>query len=101
MIPEPFTATAMILKGVGAISGATIALLIKPAQTAAEFWTRLGCSVLSGFLFGTPLREHIGWEANEEYMVVAAALAAIIAWWALAAIVRMLEKWDGIGWTKK
>lgn len=101
MIPEAFTASAMILKAIGAVSGAAIALLVKPAKTAAEFWTRLGCSLLSGFLFGTPLREWIGWPANEEYMVVSAALAAIVAWWALAAIVRGLEKWDGTGWTKK
>lgn len=101
MIPEPFTIGVMILKTIGSLCGATLALMVKPAKTAAEFWTRIGTALLCGVLFGTPLRERVGWPANEEYMVVSSALSAFIAWWALAALVRLLEKWDGTGWTKK
>lgn len=97
-MPEGFTAIAMVLKGIGALSGTAMALLVKPPKTIPEFATRLGCSLLAGVLFATPVRERIGWAPTEEYVIASATVAAFAAWWIMAAVVRVIEKWDG---TKK
>lgn len=97
-MPEGFTIGVMILKGIGAVSGTAMALLVKPPKTLAEFITRLSCSILSGILFATPVRERIGWAMTDEYIIASATIAAFVAWWLMAAVVRIIEKWDG---TKK
>jgi urea transporter len=94
-MPEGFALLAMILKGIGALSGSALALLVKPAKTLAEFGTRLGCSVLAGILFSTPVRERIGWAGTEEYIIASATIASFCAWWIMAAVVRIIEKWEG------
>lgn len=94
-MPEGFAVAVMILKAIGSLSGAAMALLVKPAKTPAEFFTRLGCSVMAGILFSTPVRERIGWAPTEEYILASATIAAFCAWWIMAAVVRIIEKWDG------
>lgn len=94
-MPEGLTAIAMALKGIGAISGTALALMVKPPKTIAEFATRLFCSLLAGILFATPVRERIGWAFSEEYVIASATIAAFCAWWIMAAAVRIIEKWDG------
>lgn len=94
-MPEAFAVAAMMLKVIGALSGAALALLVKPAKTRAEFFTRLGCSILAGVLFSTPVRERIGWPPTEEHVIASATIAAFCAWWIMAAAVRVIEKWDG------
>ena len=97
-MPEGFTLLAMMLKAIGSVSGTALALLVKPPKTIAEFATRVGCSLLAGILFATPVRERIGWIATEEYIIASATISAFCAWWIMAAVVRIIEKWDG---TKK
>lgn len=94
-MPEGFTLAAMILKGLGSVSGTALALLVKPPKSIAEFVTRLACSLLAGILFATPVRERIGWAGTEEYVIASATIAAFCAWWLMAAVVRIIEKWEG------
>lgn len=95
VMPEAFALAAVLLKAIGSLAGAAMALLIKPPKTAAEFFTRLGLSIISGVMFATPLREWVKWPATEEYVLASATLVGFSAWWALAAMVRFIEKWDG------
>lgn len=94
-MPEGFTLVAMILKGLGSVSGTALALLVKPPKSIAEFTTRLAASMIFGVLFATPVRERIGWPATEEYIIASATVAAFGAWWILAVGVKLVEKWDG------
>jgi hypothetical protein len=94
-MPEGFGLLVIVLKMMGGFSGAAMALAVKPPKSSAEFFTRLGCSVLSGVLFSTPLRERLGWLPTEEYILASSTLAAFCAWWIMAAVVRIIEKWEG------
>lgn len=91
---EGFQIAAMILKAIGSLCGAAMALAVKPPKTQSEFFTRLACSIVSGILFSTPVRDRLGWSAIWEYDLAAATIAAFSAWWIMAAVVRIIEKWE-------
>ena len=92
---SPEVIAGLMLRGIGALCGAALALMVRPAQSRAEFVTRLAGSIMAGILFATPLRERIAWPPTEEYVIASATVAALVAWWAMAAVVKIVEKWEG------
>jgi hypothetical protein len=97
-MPEGLTVAVVILRAIGALAGAALALLVKPSQTRTEFFMRLSGSIIAGIVFAPTLREWLKWDRTEDHIIASAALVSFGAWWALAGIIRAIEKVD---WTKK
>lgn len=83
----------MAAKAAGAFFGTLLALIYQPPKNWPEFWTRSAFSLLSGALFGAPMREFLKWPERLEMHVAAAALVAALSWWAMAALVRIISIW--------
>lgn len=83
----------MVAKAAGAFFGSLLALIYQPPKNRSEFWTRSIFSLISGALFGSPLREFLKWADRIEMHVAAAALAAALSWWLMAALVRIISIW--------
>lgn len=83
----------MMAMAAGAFFGSLLALIYQPPKTQSEFWTRSVFSLISGGLFGAPLREFLKWADRIEMHAAAAALAAALSWWLMAAMVRIISIW--------
>ncbi len=85
--------TALLAKMVGALSGAFLALVFQPPKTKPEFFTRAVFSVVAGFLFSSPVAQYLKWEPTLETELASGALTALLAWWIMGAVVRIVGSW--------
>lgn len=90
MTPEVL---ALLAKLVGALIGAFLALVFQPPKTRAEFVTRSVFSVFAGFVFSTPVREYLKWIPTLEMELASSALTALLAWYIMGAVVRIVGGW--------
>ncbi len=90
MIPEALTIAAKV---VGATSGAFLALVFQPPKTLPEFITRGMFSIVSGIAFSSPVREYLKWMPTFETELASGALTALLSWWIMGAIVRIVGTW--------
>lgn len=88
-------ATAMAIKLVASVFGAVLALIFQPPKTKPEFWTRTGFSIISGFIFGGQAREYLKWPPSMDTDIAATALTALLSWWIMGALVRLIDAWKG------
>lgn len=84
--------TAAIKMG-GSVIGAALALIYLQPKTVAEFTTRSAFSVIAGYLFSDPLRDWMKWPAIINYELASATLAAMLSWFVMGAVVRIIEAW--------
>lgn len=84
---------AILIRLIGSFVGAFLALIWQPPKTLNEFWTRGIFSVISGALWGDRLREWAHWPKEIEPSIAAAALTALLSWWAMAMAVRIIGSW--------
>lgn len=90
-------AAAMAIKLVASMCGAVLALIFQPPKTKAEFWTRTAFSIVSGFIFGGQTREYLKWPVTMDTDIAATCLTALLSWWIMGALVRLIEAWKGPG----
>lgn len=94
MIPEAGIAT-VLLKAAGSVLGAVLAFVFQPPKTSSEFWTRIAFSVISGMLFGDPVRLRFAWDETVQMVLAAGALTALLSWFVMGAVVRFIANWKG------
>ncbi len=87
-------ATAILIKGGAAFAGAVLALTFQPPKTRAEFVTRVVFSILSGLLFGDVVREYFKWAETWQMVTAAGALTAMLSWFIMGAVTRIIGKWN-------
>ncbi len=88
-------ATTIAIKFFAGFVGAVLALTFQPPKTRAEFVTRGVFSILSGMLFSGPVREYLKWPITIETDIAAGALTALLSWWIMGAVVRLIDAWKG------
>lgn len=86
---------ALILKLIGSIAGAILSLVFLPPKNRAEFTTRAVFSVLSGILFGDALRDYMHWLDTPRMNIAAAALLAMLSWFIMGTLIRLIGAWKG------
>lgn len=85
--------TAILLRVISSLAGAVLGLIFLAPKTVAEFWTRLVFSTLAGLLFGGGLREWLKWPDHLEMVVGSSALVALLSWFVMGAVVRIIKVW--------
>ena len=84
---------AIVAKFVGAASGTVLALVFQPPKTVADFVTRSIFSLISGLVFSSPVRDYFHWVPSLETELAAGALVAMLSWWIMGAVVRIVGAW--------
>ncbi len=91
---DPSTLVTLVaIKICGATAGAILALIYLQPKTMAEFVTRSAFSVISGVVFSEGAREWLKWPATTNYEIASATLTALLSWFVMSAIVKMIETW--------
>lgn len=85
--------TAIGVKIASAIIGAVMALVFQPPKNRAEFTTRAVFSIFAGTVFADPVRDWFKWADTTPYHVAAGALTAMLSWWLMGMIVRIVGSW--------
>lgn len=85
--------SAIGIKLASSFLGAVMALVFQPPKNNADFWTRLGFSILAGILFSDPVRDWLKWPVTTENNMAAAGLTALLSWWLMGAVVRVVGAW--------
>jgi len=83
----------LAIKMGSAVAGATLALVFQPPKNRSEFVTRAIFSIISGMAFSTPVRDWLHWQATVEHDIAAAVLTAMLSWFLMTAIVRIIGTW--------
>ena len=83
----------LILKLLGSVAGAVLALTFQPPKNRAEFVTRTVFSILSGFLFGDVTRGYFQWPATWQMYLASSAFTAALSWAIMGAVVRIIGTW--------
>lgn len=92
-MPTPEIVGSLILKWIGAMAGAALALLFVPPRNIKAFRRRVAFSLISGMIFAIPARDYAGFNADEEGLVAGACIAAAIGWGVMDAIMRITRNW--------
>lgn len=87
-------ATVLLLKIAGALAGAILALVFQPPKRMSEFVTRAVFSIMSGVLFGEGVHAFLKWGETWQMDLAAAALTSMLSWFVMAALVRVIGKWN-------
>lgn len=85
--------TALMLKALGAASGAVLALVFQPPKVLSQLVTRGVFSLLSGMLFSDAARDQLKWADTWQMNLSAATLASMLSWFVMGAVVRVIGKW--------
>jgi len=86
--------SAALIKALGSVGGSILALVFQPPTTTRDFIIRSVFSLLSGLLFGDPVRtEYLHWPESVQHVVGAHALVALVSWWAFGAATRIIGAW--------
>lgn len=83
-------------RAVGSVLGTKLAFLFSWPKSRADFWRRLGVSIVSGFVFSPVLRDYLDWPAESRFVLAAAVLCAVFGWVAIAAGYRIIGKAEKI-----
>lgn len=83
----------LLLKLVGSVGGAVLALIFQAPKNRAEFVTRAGFSVLAGFLFADVVRAYVKWDDTWQMLLAASAMTAALSWFIMGTIVRVIGAW--------
>lgn len=81
------------VKLASAFLGAVMALVFQPPKNRAEFTTRALFSIICGVVFSDPVRDWFKWPDAAQYHVAAGALTAMLSWWIMGAVVRIIGAW--------
>lgn len=81
------------VKLASAFLGAVMALVFQPPKNRSEFVTRAVFSLIAGVVFSDPARDLLKWADTTQYQVAAAALSAMLSWWLMGAVVRIVGAW--------
>lgn len=92
-MPSPEINWTLILKLIGSVAGAALALLFVPPRDMKAFRRRGIFSVISGMIFAIPARDFAGFSADAEGLVAGACLSAAIGWAAMDALMRFTRNW--------
>jgi hypothetical protein len=85
---------AIGLKLVAAFCGAILALIFQPPKSRVEFYTRAAFSVMSGIIWAGTIRSYLTWPLTWETEIAAGALTALLSWWLMGAVVRIIGAWN-------
>lgn len=89
---EPIAAI-ILLKIAGSLAGAVLALVFQPPKKLSEFVTRAVFSIMSGMLFGEAIHDYLKWGATWQMELAASALTAMLSWFVMGAVVRVVGRW--------
>ncbi len=93
---DPLAVAGVIgVKLAGAVAGACLALIYLQPKTMAEFVTRSAFSVISGVVFSEGVRDGAKWPSTFNYDLAAAALTAMLSWFVMAMLIRVIDAWKG------
>jgi hypothetical protein len=85
---------ALLIRGLGSFGGAVLALVFQPPTTTRDFIIRSVFALLSGLLFGEPIRaEYLKWADTVQHVIGAHALVALASWWVVGAAIRIIGAW--------
>lgn len=87
--------TAIAIKFLAGVGGAILALAFQPPKALSEFVTRSIFSILSGMLFAGQAREYLQWPITIETEIASGSLTALLSWWVMGAVVRLIDAWKG------
>lgn len=90
---DPEVLIGVALKSTGAFVGSIIAILFIPPKTRSEFVRRVAVALGTGVIFAVPAREWLGLTPDYEGLVAGACFAAIVGWWMLGMLQRVLSSW--------
>lgn len=96
-MPTPEIMTGLLLKWIGAMSGAVLSLLFMPPRNWREFRRRGGFALVSGMIFAVPVRDYTALSNDAEGLVAGAALAAAVGWIAMETLVRLVRAYKREG----
>lgn len=85
---------AIVLKAVGSVAGGVLALVFQPPKNRAELTTRSVFSILSGMLFSDAVKDYLHWPDTWQMFLASAALTAMLSWFVMGAITRIIGKWN-------
>ena len=87
-------------KGAGAVAGSAISLAYILPQGRRVAGVRCAVGVVCGRVFGgtagVKIAVELGvqhWLGTAETMLMGSAAASLCAWWAVGAVIRVLERW--------
>lgn len=92
MTPEILS--AMLLKAIGSLAGAIVALVFVPPRTIRGFFRRTTAALICGVAFAPIIRAKAGFAEDGEGLFAAACLAAFVSWWVAGALKRAAEAWQ-------
>jgi hypothetical protein len=87
-------ATGLIVKLLGALGGAVLAVVFVPPRTIKGFVRRITAALIAGPMFGPYAQAWAGFSDTWEGMAGAACLVAFASWWLMGAIKRALDVWQ-------
>ena len=88
-------AMAIAIKLAASACGAVLALIFQPPKTKPEFYTRASFSIIFGVVFASQAREYLKWPINFETDFASGAMTALLSWWVMGAVVRVIGAWKG------
>lgn len=86
---------SLIVKLLGSVAGAALALVFVPPKTLTGFIRRLSAALIFGTVFAPYVREWAAFSNDWEGMLGAACLSAMVSWAAMGAIMRVIGAWQG------
>lgn len=86
--------TVTIIKLSGSVAGTALALIYLQPKTKADFITRSAFSIISGLVFSEAVRDLAHWPDTGNYQVASAALTAMLSWFVMGAVTRMISALD-------
>jgi len=91
-------ATGLILKFLGAMAGAALALIFVPPRTRTGFIRRGAAALICGPIFGPFVQSWIGFSDTWEGVAAGSCLTAYASWWIMGAAKRWIyDKWPVTG----
>lgn len=92
-MPAGEAGAAILLKLLGSVAGAVLALVFLLPRTRREGLRRFGGSVVAGVIFAPVVMHYGAWSATPDNVVAASGAAAFGSWWVMGALVRIAGKW--------
>ena len=90
----PDVTTELILKLVGSLAGAALALVFVPPRTRQGFARRLIAALICGTIFANYVRSWAAFDNDGEGLLAASCLTAYASWWCMGTLKRITETWQ-------
>lgn len=81
----------LIIKGVGSLSGAIVALIIHPPWSLKAGINRGTVSIIGGIVAAGPVRTYLKLDASSDSLFAAAALCSFLSWWVMLIVIAKLK----------